>query len=81
MRGREMPGLGLGFFIAKTLLERSGAKMSLQNRPFPQRGAVVKIRWKREEFERAQNWQRPIDVDDDRTATEKVAAWPLAEDR
>jgi two-component system, sensor histidine kinase RegB len=81
MRGREMPGLGLGFFIAKTLLERSGAKMSLQNRPFPQRGAVVKIRWQREEFERPRNWQRPIDIDDDRTATEKVASPPLAENR
>src|SRR5580692_3891133 len=70
MRGREMPGLGLGFFIAKTLLERSGAKMSLQNRPFPQRGAVVKIRWKREEFERPRNWHKPSDLEDDRTATE-----------
>jgi two-component system sensor histidine kinase RegB len=76
-----MPGLGLGFFIAKTLLDRSGAKMSLQNRPFPQRGAVVKIRWKREEFERARNWHKPSDLEDDRTATEKVAAPPLAENR
>jgi two-component system, sensor histidine kinase RegB len=55
--------------------------MSLQNRPFPQRGAVVKIRWKREEFERPRNWHKPIDVDDDRSATEKVAAPPLAENR
>ena len=30
--------MGLGFFIAKTLLERSGAKLALQNRTFPQRG-------------------------------------------
>jgi two-component system sensor histidine kinase RegB len=81
MRGREMPGLGLGFFIAKTLLERSGAKMSLSNRPFPQRGAVVKMRWKREEFERPRNWHKQSDIEDDRTATEKVAAPPLAENR
>ncbi len=27
-------GLGLGFFIAKTLLERSGARLSLENRRF-----------------------------------------------
>src|SRR5262249_21838114 len=52
MRGREMPGLGLGFFIAKTLLARSGAKISLKNKEFPQRGAIVRVRWKRTDFER-----------------------------
>jgi len=52
MRGREMPGLGLGFFIAKTLLARSGAKISLENKQFPQRGAIVRVRWKRADFER-----------------------------
>jgi two-component system sensor histidine kinase RegB len=52
MRGREMPGLGLGFFIAKTLLARSGAKISLKNKQFPQRGAIVQVRWKRDDFER-----------------------------
>jgi two-component system, sensor histidine kinase RegB len=52
MRGREMPGLGLGFFIAKTLLARSGAKISLKNKQFPQRGAIVRVRWKRADFER-----------------------------
>src|SRR5580700_9472545 len=52
MRGRELPGLGLGFFIAKTLLARAGAKISLENRKFPQRGAIVQIRWKRPDFER-----------------------------
>src|SRR5216684_4398400 len=52
MRGREMPGLGLGFFIAKTPLARSGAKISLKNKAFPQRGAIVRVRWKRADFER-----------------------------
>jgi two-component system, sensor histidine kinase RegB len=52
MRGREMPGLGLGFFIAKTLLARSGARISLKNKQFPQRGAIVQVRWKRDDFER-----------------------------
>jgi two-component system sensor histidine kinase RegB len=52
MRGREMPGLGLGFFIAKTLLARAGAKISLKNKQFPQRGAIVRVRWKRVDFER-----------------------------
>jgi two-component system sensor histidine kinase RegB len=50
----EPSGLGLGFFIAKTLLERSGATISLDNRERPQRGAIVKISWPREIFERKQ---------------------------
>ncbi len=40
-------GMGLGFFIAKTLLERSGAVVSLSNRPAPEHGAVVQIVWPR----------------------------------
>jgi two-component system sensor histidine kinase RegB len=45
-------GLGLGFFIAKTLLERAGATLSFENRQFPEHGAVVFIRWNRVDFER-----------------------------
>ena len=40
-------GLGLGFFIAKTLLERSGAIVSLANRALPLSGAIVRISWPR----------------------------------
>ena len=40
-------GMGLGFFIAKTLLERSGASVSLANRPMPEHGAVVHVVWPR----------------------------------
>ena len=40
-------GMGLGFFIAKTLLERSGAVVSLANRPVPGHGAVVQVVWPR----------------------------------
>lgn len=40
-------GMGLGFFIAKTLLERSGAGVSLANRPSPGHGAVVQVVWPR----------------------------------
>jgi two-component system sensor histidine kinase RegB len=40
-------GLGLGFFIAKTLLERSGATVTLANRAPPQTGAIVRISWPR----------------------------------
>jgi two-component system, sensor histidine kinase RegB len=50
----EPSGLGLGFFIAKTLLERSGATISLDNRERPQRGAIVNVSWPREVFERRQ---------------------------
>jgi two-component system sensor histidine kinase RegB len=44
-------GLGLGFFIAKTLLERSGASVAFSNRPEPETGAVVQILWTRAGFE------------------------------
>jgi two-component system sensor histidine kinase RegB len=43
--------LGLGFFIAKTLLERSGATLAFLNRPAPEQGAVVRVRWVRGDFE------------------------------
>ncbi len=45
-------GLGLGFFIAKTLLERSGAQISLENRAEPEHGAIVTVTWPRALFER-----------------------------
>jgi len=48
----ESSGLGLGFFIAKTLLERSGATLSFQNRPAAERGAIVRLSWSRSDFER-----------------------------
>jgi two-component system sensor histidine kinase RegB len=42
-------GMGLGFFIAKTLLERTGAVVTFQNgRPH---GAVVSARWPRSKIE------------------------------
>jgi two-component system sensor histidine kinase RegB len=47
----EASGLGLGFFIAKTLLERSGATITLENRQPPGRGAIVKVGWARAAFE------------------------------
>ncbi|NWG22965.1 MAG: ActS/PrrB/RegB family redox-sensitive histidine kinase [Pseudorhodoplanes sp.] len=52
MYASDETGLGLGFFIAKTLLERSGATLNFVNRPFPQRGAVVTVRWPRAKFEK-----------------------------
>ncbi|WP_239025018.1 ActS/PrrB/RegB family redox-sensitive histidine kinase [Rhodoligotrophos defluvii] len=44
-------GMGLGFFIAKTLLERSGATVTLANRPPPDHGATVRIEWQRNEID------------------------------
>jgi two-component system sensor histidine kinase RegB len=44
-------GLGLGVFIARTLLERTGARVSFSNRTFPDHGAVVQIIWPRGRFE------------------------------
>jgi two-component system sensor histidine kinase RegB len=44
-------GLGLGFFIAKTLLERAGATLEFENRAAPDRGAIVRVHWGRSEFE------------------------------
>ena len=49
---RRGGGLGLGFFIAKTLLERTGATIERGNRKPPETGAMVTIRWPRAEFEK-----------------------------
>jgi two-component system sensor histidine kinase RegB len=46
----ETGGLGLGIFIAKTLLERTGARLSFQN-AFPEGHAQVSVAWPREIIE------------------------------
>jgi len=56
----EHSGLGLGVFIARTLLERTGAKVSFTNRTFPDHGAVVQIVWPREMFETAETADEPV---------------------
>jgi two-component system sensor histidine kinase RegB len=48
----EGSGLGLGLFIAKTLLERSGATVRTANADPPSTGARIIVRWPREVFER-----------------------------
>jgi two-component system sensor histidine kinase RegB len=53
----EAGGLGLGLFIAKTLLERSGARLLFANRAAPARGASVRVRWARADFE-----ERPVSL-------------------
>ncbi|WP_421725171.1 ActS/PrrB/RegB family redox-sensitive histidine kinase [Bauldia sp.] len=47
----EAGGLGLGLFIAKTLLERSGADLSMANREPADTGAVVRVTWPRDRFD------------------------------
>ena len=56
----ERRGLGLGVFIARTLLERTGAKVSFTNRTFPEHGAVVQISWPRQRFEAIETYEETI---------------------
>jgi len=56
----ERRGLGLGVFIARTLLERTGAKVSFTNRIFPEHGAVVQITWPRQRFEAIETLEETI---------------------
>src|SRR5262249_57420173 len=46
----EPTGLGLGFFIAKTLLERSGATVALENRPRPAHDTIANSSRPRPDF-------------------------------
>jgi len=55
----EHSGLGLGVFIARTLLERTGAKVTFTNRTFPDHGAVVSIIWPRDRFEAVESEDEP----------------------
>lgn len=49
-------GMGLGFFIAKTLLERAGGEVSFGNQISPQQGAIVRIIWSRDDIEQSKLW-------------------------
>lgn len=51
-KSEDSPGLGLGLFVAKTLLERTGAVMTMSNIEAPGRGAGIVIVWPRQAFER-----------------------------
>ncbi|WP_183708775.1 ActS/PrrB/RegB family redox-sensitive histidine kinase [Bradyrhizobium sp. ERR14] len=58
--GGERRGLGLGVFIARTLLERTGAKVLFTNRIFPEHGAVVQLTWPRQRFEAIESLEETI---------------------
>ncbi len=55
-------GMGLGLFIAKTLIERSGAKLSFANAILPATGAVVRFAWPRGALERGAAQESVNDV-------------------
>jgi two-component system sensor histidine kinase RegB len=55
----EHGGLGLGIFIARILLERSGGELRLANSRPPDKGALVSVRWPRTRFEAPDERQRP----------------------
>jgi two-component system sensor histidine kinase RegB len=52
----EGSGMGLGFFIAKTLLERSNGTLTLDNREFPDSGAFVRVTLDRTQNEHTRNF-------------------------
>ena len=52
-------GLGLGLFIAKTLLERSGASLGFSNAGGEGKGAIVTINWPRAAFEQSHRQSEP----------------------
>ncbi|MHB8886441.1 MAG: ActS/PrrB/RegB family redox-sensitive histidine kinase [Methylovirgula sp.] len=60
-KSEEDSGLGLGLFIAKTLLERSGATVKPTNQPPPGNGACITIRWPRTAFEQGRRAARNFD--------------------
>ncbi|MGB3625673.1 MAG: ActS/PrrB/RegB family redox-sensitive histidine kinase [Henriciella sp.] len=43
--------MGLGFFIAKTLIERTGGRIATRNRTLPRHGAIVQAVWPRTALE------------------------------
>lgn len=53
-RGEDQAGggdMGLGFFIAKTLVERTGGRVAMKNRLAPDSGAIVQATWPRTALE------------------------------
>lgn len=50
-RDRGGGDMGLGFFIAKTLVERTGGRVSTRNATPPRQGAVVQCVWPRRKLE------------------------------
>ncbi len=63
-RGEEQLGggdMGLGFFIAKTLIERTGGRIATRNRAAPRHGAIVQAVWPRTELQPLDNMENNLD--------------------
>ncbi|WP_084399230.1 ActS/PrrB/RegB family redox-sensitive histidine kinase [Henriciella aquimarina] len=52
--------MGLGFFIAKTLIERTGGRIATRNRTPPRHGAIVQAVWPRTALESLESDRRQI---------------------
>ena len=52
--------MGLGFFIAKTLIERTGGRIATRNRTPPRHGAIVQAVWPRTALESLESGRIPI---------------------
>ena len=66
-------GLGLGLFIAKTLLERSGASVSMANAVAPLKGARVTILWQRADFQQGRSGRTLFGLDERTLHVDEVA--------
>jgi two-component system sensor histidine kinase RegB len=53
-------GLGLGLFISKALLERTGAELRIANLASPRHGAVAVVSWPRRQFGTEIRGPRPL---------------------
>ncbi|MEL7039895.1 MAG: ActS/PrrB/RegB family redox-sensitive histidine kinase [Pseudomonadota bacterium] len=53
--------MGLGFFIAKTLIERTGGRVATRNRAAPRHGAIVQAVWPRTELQPLDNTENNLD--------------------
>ena len=52
--------MGLGFFIAKTLIERTGGRIATRNRAAPRHGAIVQAVWPRTELQPLDNTENNL---------------------
>jgi two-component system sensor histidine kinase RegB len=56
----ESEGMGLGFFIAKTLLERVGGNLALKNKTTPATGAIIEIDLRRDRLDEAVSYTEAL---------------------
>lgn len=54
--------MGLGFFIAKTLIERTGGRIATRNRAAPNRGAIVQAVWPHSVLQALDNLPNDTDI-------------------